>query len=150
MTRYTNDDHYDICILCKDGGDLICCDFCRNAEHLSCLGERFMVKAPEPEDFFVCHNCISSVTAKRNRAEKRRLEKQQREDERHRKGILEERRLNPGIQSGKEYPYMADKAREVNELIELLQDAQTRLKQAVATTKINNIRRIAMGCFYTD
>jgi hypothetical protein len=93
MTRYTND------------------DFCRNAEHLSCLRERYTVKVPELEDFCVCHKCISSVTAKR-------LEKQQREDERHRKGILEESRLNPGVQSGKEYPYIADKARDVNELIE--------------------------------
>jgi hypothetical protein len=78
------------------------------------------------------------------------LEKQQRDDERQRKEAVEERRLNPGIQSGMEYPYMADKAKEVNELIELLHDAQTRLKQAFATSKMNNIRRKAMGCFFSE
>jgi hypothetical protein len=150
MTRYTRDDHHDSCALCKDGGELICCDFCRNAEHFKCIRERFTVKAPEPEDFFVCHKCIQNVNSKRNRAEKRRLEKQQRDDERQRKEAVEERRLNPGIQSGMEYPYMADKAKEVNELIELLHDAQTRLKQAFATSKMNNIRRKAMGCFFSE
>lgn len=150
ITRYTKDDHFDFCALCKDGGELICCDFCRNAEHLKCIRERFTVKAPEPEDYFVCHKCIQNVNSKRNRAEKRRLEKQQRDDERQQKEALEASRLIPGIQSGMEYPYMADKAREVNELIELLQDSQTRLRQALATSKMNNIRRKAMGCFYTQ
>jgi len=150
IKKYEGDDHYDYCAMCKDGGDLICCDFCRNAEHLSCLRERFTVKDPEPEDYFICHRCIGMINSRRNRAEKRRLEKQQREDERQKNDALEEKRLNPGIQSGMEYPYMAEKAKEMNELVELLQDAQTRLKQALATSRMNKMRRKAMGCFYTE
>jgi hypothetical protein len=29
----------DDCFLCKEGGELICCDFCREAFHAKCLAE---------------------------------------------------------------------------------------------------------------
>lgn len=150
MSRYEGDGHFDICALCKDGGDLICCDFCRNSEHLACIRGRFTIKAPEPEDDFLCHKCIQNVQVKRNRAEKRRLMKLDREEEQRRREDEEEELLSPGIQKGQEYPYMADQARDVNELLELLQDSQTRLKQGLATSKMNNIRRKTMECFHIE
>ena len=30
-------EHADYCFLCKDGGELLCCDRCPLAYHLSCL-----------------------------------------------------------------------------------------------------------------
>ena len=33
----SEDEHADFCQTCKDGGELLCCDFCPLAYHLSCL-----------------------------------------------------------------------------------------------------------------
>ena len=30
-------EHADFCYTCKDGGELLCCDFCPLAYHLGCL-----------------------------------------------------------------------------------------------------------------
>ncbi len=149
MKRYEDEKHCDICFICRDGGDLVCCNFCCNAEHLKCIRTRFTVKDPEPADDFMCHKCIQFVLQRRNRAERRRLQKQQRDEQRKKEEALEESRLNPGIKKGMEYPYLAERGQEVSELVELLKDAQTRLEQALATSKMNNIRRKVMGCFFT-
>jgi hypothetical protein len=149
LKRNMEDNHSEYCSLCRDGGDLVCCDFCNNAEHLKCIRKRFTVKDPEPEDDFMCHKCIQNVLSRRNRAEKRRLEKLQREEQRKNEAALEERRLNPGIQKGMEYPYMAERGQDLSELVEMMQGAQSRLKQALATSKMNNVRRKATGCYYT-
>jgi hypothetical protein len=44
-----------------------------------------------------------------------------------------------------EYQYSAHKGQELNELVEILQDAQLQLRQNMETTKINNARRRMMG-----
>jgi hypothetical protein len=49
-----------------------------------------------------------------------------------------------------EYQYLAAKGQEVSELVELLQDAEVRLKQSLATHKMNNVRRKIMGCYYNQ
>jgi hypothetical protein len=149
MKRYNEGFHADTCFICRDGGVLICCNFCRNAEHLKCIRTRFTVKDPEPEDDFMCHRCIQYILQRRNRAERRRLEKQQREEHRRQQEALEETKKNPGIRKGMEYPYLAARGQEITELVELLKDAQTRLEQSLAISKMNNIRRKAMGCFYS-
>lgn len=144
MSRYTGDDHDDICLICKDGGELICCDFCKSAEHMKCIRKKFTVKDPEPEDPFMCHKCIQYIMARRNRAEKRRLKRQKRDDaRRQQQEALED--SGPDSWQGREYEYLAAKGQETNELVELLQDAQIRLKQSLATTKMNNVRRRIMG-----
>jgi hypothetical protein len=145
LNRYKGDEHYDVCFICRDGGDLICCDFCRKAEHMKCIRRKFTVKDPEPEDDFMCHRCIQYVLQRRARAEKRRLEKQERDEVRKRQEALEERCRNPDIKKGREYEYLAARGQDVSELVELLQDAQVRLKQSLATTKMNNVRRRVMG-----
>ena len=35
--RGSEDEHADFCQQCKDGGELLCCDFCPLAYHLKCL-----------------------------------------------------------------------------------------------------------------
>ena len=75
MKEYTGD-HPDICFVCKNkGNDLYFCEFCQNAEHLTCVQTRVTIRDPEPDDEFMCHRCICTVMARRARAEKRRLQK---------------------------------------------------------------------------
>lgn len=140
MSRFKGDAHQDNCSICKDGGDLYCCDFCNQVEHLRCLRERFTVKQPEPDEDFMCHKCIQTVLWKRRRAEKRRTLKQKGdEEERRQKEVLQDGLAKGG--NDREYQFMAAKGQEVSELVELLQDAQLRLRQACETSKLNNIRR---------
>jgi hypothetical protein len=146
IKRYKGDDHGDTCVLCKDGGNLICCDFCVTAEHLACIRKKFTVKDPEPKDDFMCHKCIQTVLARRARAEKRRREKKEKDSVRNEQLAQEERRKTSDIETGKEYEHMAGKGQEVSELVELLQDAQNRLQQCLSTTTMNNARRRIMGC----
>jgi hypothetical protein len=138
ISRYTADAHQDRCNICKDGGDLYCCDFCNQVEHLSCLRERFTVKEPEPDEDFMCHNCILSILAKRKRAEKRRALKQEGDEEGRR--LHQEDGSQADDRSGL-YQSMASKGQQLNELVELLQDAQLRLRQACETSRLNNLRR---------
>ena len=135
----------DECCMCKDGGELLCCDFCSNSEHLACIRKKFTVKDPEPKDDFMCHICIGIVLARRRRAEKRRVEKQEKEQQRIQQIALDQQRRDDAIQKGKEYEYMAQRGQKVNELVELLQDAQNRLHQCLATSAMNNTRRRMMG-----
>lgn len=145
IKRNKDQEHADFCILCKDGGELICCDFCTNTEHLFCIRTKFTVKDPEPEDDFMCHRCIQSVLGKRSRAEKRRLEKQKNDRLRQRQQLIEDSKRNPGLQRGMEYPYMAARGQEVSEILILMQDARKRLEQSMGTLKMNNVRRRVMG-----
>jgi hypothetical protein len=150
MNRYKGEEYNDFCVLCRDGGELVCCDFCNNAEHMHCIRKKFTVKDPEPEDDFMCHKCIQYILQRRARAEKRRLQKQERDAKREQQEALEESRQNPDIKKGMEYQYLAAKGQEVSELVELLQDAEVRLKQSLATHKMNNVRRKIMGCYYNQ
>ena len=150
MNRFKGDDHSNICKVCQDGGVLICCDFCTNAIHIACLRTKFTVKAPEPEDDFMCHNCIQTILSRRNRAEKRRLKKEARKVQRTEQRALEESKINSDIQQGMEYEFLAEKGKDTSELVELLQDAQVRLRQSLATAKMNNVRRRIMGCYFNN
>lgn len=136
VKRYKGDQHEEECYICKKGGTLYCCDFCNKAVHMDCMLEKFTIKIPEPEDDFMCHRCIQYVLQRRARAEKRRLRKQQlKEAMSSRQGEI------PEDMKGMEYEYVASQGREVSELIELIQDAQTRLRLALEAEKVNDIRR---------
>jgi hypothetical protein len=147
MSRYKGDAHGDNCSICKDGGNLFCCDFCDQVEHLRCLRERFTVKEPEPDEDFMCHKCIQTVLWKRKRAEKRRtLKHKEDEEKRRQKDLLQEGTAEIG--PGGKYDVMATKGQELSELIELLEDAQLRLRQACETSKLNNLRRQIIDASY--
>ena len=53
-------DHVDYCVICGDGGDLVCCPRCPNTVHLSCVG------LTNPKDFASCpHHQCSKCSKKR-------------------------------------------------------------------------------------
>jgi len=51
-------EHLDECVICDDGGDLICCDSCPNAYHLSCLG----LTTIDGETEWFCPDCTEEKT----------------------------------------------------------------------------------------
>uniref|UniRef100_A0A8C9MGD1 Chromodomain helicase DNA binding protein 5 n=1 Tax=Serinus canaria TaxID=9135 RepID=A0A8C9MGD1_SERCA len=54
------DDHMEFCRVCKDGGELLCCDTCPSSYHLHCLNPPL----PEiPNGEWLCPRCTVSVTA---------------------------------------------------------------------------------------
>mmetsp|Transcript_438 Transcript_438/g.623 ORF Transcript_438/g.623 Transcript_438/m.623 type:complete len:154 (+) Transcript_438:1437-1898(+) len=135
IKRYDRD-HADECIVCKKGGTLLCCDFCSNATHFSCIRTKLVVKEPEPEDDFMCHKCIQYILQRRVRAEKRRLRKTN--------SALDK---DPPPEENKEkieeneYEVVAKRGLEVKHLIELLEDAENRLVELAGTAETNDIRR---------
>ena len=147
------DFHADHCYMCKDErGLLYKCDFCPNVNHLECIRSRFIVKDPEPHDDFMCNKCIQLILAKRRRAEKRRLEsnnKLQGGGQQH-QPMVEDGANGATVphllsanqpEPGKEMEYLAAQAQNVEEILELLKDSQSRLQQLVETSKMNDFRR---------
>lgn len=53
------DDHMEFCRVCKDGGELLCCDTCPSSYHLHCLNPPL----PEiPNGEWLCPRCTVSVS----------------------------------------------------------------------------------------
>ena len=137
-------EHADTCLLCKNGGKMYCCEFCGNVEHFQCILTKFTIKEPEPDEDFMCHQCIGVILSRRARAEKRRLRKQAKNEQ------LKKEEEKNSRSNNNEYPYMAAQGRDVSELVELLKDAQIRLRRSIETTKLNNIRRRVIAGVYPD
>ncbi|CAM9862438.1 unnamed protein product [Phaeothamnion confervicola] len=53
--------HGDLCVLCREGGTLLCCDYCPMAYHMQpCLGLMF-----EPNGLWACPGCLRRVAEAR-------------------------------------------------------------------------------------
>ncbi|XP_024143406.1 chromodomain-helicase-DNA-binding protein 3 isoform X4 [Oryzias melastigma] len=51
-----DDDHMEFCRVCKDGGELLCCDTCTSSYHIHCLNPPL----PEiPNGEWLCPRCLS-------------------------------------------------------------------------------------------
>ena len=50
--KVQNRDH---CSVCRDGGDLLCCDRCPKSFHLDCIG---LKEEDVPEDSWYCKKCM--------------------------------------------------------------------------------------------
>lgn len=56
------DDHMEYCRVCKDGGELLCCDACISSYHIHCLNPPL----PEiPNGEWLCPRCTVRVLRKR-------------------------------------------------------------------------------------
>lgn len=53
-----DDDHMEFCRVCKDGGELLCCDTCTSSYHIHCLNPPL----PEiPNGEWLCPRCTVSL-----------------------------------------------------------------------------------------
>ncbi|XP_018407694.1 PREDICTED: chromodomain-helicase-DNA-binding protein Mi-2 homolog [Cyphomyrmex costatus] len=49
-----DDEHMEFCRVCKDGGELLCCDSCTSAYHTHCLNPPL---SEIPDDDWKCPRC---------------------------------------------------------------------------------------------
>ena len=49
------DGHYEICVVCGLGGDILCCESCPNVAHTNCAG---VAKVPEGD--WYCRDCVAN------------------------------------------------------------------------------------------
>lgn len=57
------DDHMEFCRVCKDGGELLCCDTCPSSYHIHCLNPPL----PEiPNGEWLCPRCMVSAAVEKN------------------------------------------------------------------------------------
>ena len=120
------------------------CSFCPNAYHWTCARKRYTMKDPEPGDDLLCPRCIGIVQSRRNRAQKRRLEKLIDSDAEagrsllanEKEAIMDEIRLTTETVQGREYECVASQLRRLNELTELLKDSQIRLSNNLELSRI--------------
>lgn len=138
--------HHDVCSICKKGGMLLCCDFCPKTVHIECIRKKHTIKDPEPQDDFMCHQCIQYIMAMRNRAEKRRIMKQKTALRRNGQDATASS-VVPGAELEFESDYHAVAAfgHELRDISELLSDAKARLRRAIGIAKINETRRSLLG-----
>lgn len=165
INRYVGE-HDGTCIICKDSvspiplvvgqQNLISCDFCQHVVHFSCISTVFTLKDPEPEDDFMCHHCIRRIAMRRSRAERRRLEKLNpdvpvtlKKDNDLGK-IQDMIDLTKGTVLDREFECVAAQARRVEDLSELLRDAQRRLAISMEVAAMNQTRRALMEAMYED
>lgn len=149
--------------------NLIPCGFCRQVVHFSCVCTRFILKDPEPDDDFMCHNCIGVISARRARAEKRRLEKLANPDVLPASNpntatstttsapslsdgadLRDVIALTNGVVLNREFECVAAQGRRVEELVELLRDAATRLATSMDVAAVNQARRATIECADED
>jgi hypothetical protein len=58
-----NEDHNDVCAVCKEGGDLICCELCCQSMHPECLNIRGGGQNINFDEIdFVCEQCQLDTT----------------------------------------------------------------------------------------
>jgi hypothetical protein len=153
MNRLSNDDavkHAEECYICKDSrGLMYLCDFFNRANHLECIRSRFIIKDPEPHDDFMCNKCIQDIVTRRRRAERRRRQKEGPKAAPEAEGGV----ARPGqasfataqakglVDPGNEVEFLGNRTKNVDDIIHLLKDSQSRLKHLVETTKVNEFRR---------
>jgi hypothetical protein len=142
MKRHSGE-HRDFCCICKTGGTLLCCDFCPTVVHIECIRTKHTIKDPEPQEDFMCHQCIQYILCRRNRAEKRRVVKQ--------KEALRKSGQDLPVASGatvefeSNYHAVAALGHELRDISELLGDAKARLRRAIGVAKMNETRRSLLG-----
>ena len=56
--RQNFDEHYEFCMVCKDGGDLLLCDTCPCSYHMKCLNPPI---GKPPEGDWSCPRCMAEI-----------------------------------------------------------------------------------------
>jgi hypothetical protein len=154
MKRHQNK-HDDGCALCRNkvlphfpstskAAKLLPCTYCQKSVHFHCIGTRYRLKYPEPNEEFMCHHCISTVCQKRRRAEKRRLEKMDLDVPTEDEEIamrLKKAKLATELVPGEEFECVSEQGKRCEDLGVLLADTRSRLDLHLKIAKGNDGRR---------
>eukprot|EP00978_Attheya_sp_CCMP212_P007759 scaffold18060_cov55-Attheya_sp.AAC.1 len=170
--------HDDTCNICRneESGRLYKCAVCSNSQHIPCMMTVAFLRNPDPgpDDDFFCVECIRTIVRRRDRAEQRIIEKQQKMLEEsgevnrsaHHDSKEEKERKMPGCPQGgpggllccKECSTLYERhmltlsvdierknvekeAKQLQELIELAEHAECRLRQMLEESEANKKRR---------
>lgn len=138
------------CFVCKTGGGTLeKCNFCPRSVHIACARVKYSLGDPEPFDDFLCPACIQWITQRRNRAERRRLEKVKGY---HIPGTEvsatiaapKQVPLHRNVVKGQEYEAVVSQGRHTANLVDLAAHARERLQHELDTSKLHEIRRQMM------
>lgn len=142
---YPRDKNCFICKTIKVSEELHQCTYCPRVFHWKCSCTQFTTKMPEPEDKVLCAKCIRVIQSRRVRAEKRQREKYSDNplllEVEEKKAAADAVTLATRLVSGREYECVAAQGVRVNDLAELLRDAQLRLSNCMEISRINAVRR---------
>lgn len=138
------------CTICRTAEPVLQkCNFCPRSVHMACARLKYTLPDPEPYDDFLCNVCIQAITHRRNRAERRRIERMM--------GV-EVAATTPSVTEMKhpqiplhrdaprqlEYEAVVSQGRHMSNLVDLEADARMRLQREMEHSKLNEIRRQMM------
>jgi hypothetical protein len=133
------------CSVCKSNrGPLANCTFCVRRVHMGCARSKYTLQNPEPMDDFLCNCCIQYIGHRRNRAEKRRLEKIAGAEVTFIPETPKPIPLYRETATGREYESVISQGRHVADLLELEASTRIRLSREMETAQVNEVRRQMM------
>lgn len=138
------------CPICRtDDPVLLKCNFCPRSVHITCARLKFTLPDPEPYDDFICTVCIQSITHRRNRAERRRIEKAIGVEAAATTPMVTEMKhpqipLHRDVPQKKEYEAVVSQGRHMANLVDLEADARARLQREIENAKLSGIRQQMM------
>ena len=62
QAKEEEDNHMEYCRVCRDGGDLLCCDRCPSSYHMHCLIPPMTII---PQDDWFCPRCTVSISRRK-------------------------------------------------------------------------------------
>ena len=138
------------CPICRTAEPVLQkCNFCPRNVHITCARLKVTLPDPEPYDDFICTVCIQAITHRRNRAERRRIERTMGVEVAATAPSVTEMKhpqipLHRDVSPQLEYEAVVSQGRHVANLVDLEGDARTRLQREIENSKLNEIRRQMM------
>ena len=143
--------HADKCFICKSIGNrpLNKCNFCPQKVHIACARSKWTLPEPEPYDDFICTQCIQSVVHRRNRAERRKIERIKGVEAAATSLSVTEMvhppiPLHREVVEGQEYEAVVSQGEHMANLLDLEADARKRLEMELDSMRLSSIRRQMM------
>eukprot|EP00977_Amphora_coffeiformis_P003955 scaffold793_cov161-Amphora_coffeaeformis.AAC.7 len=138
------------CPICKTAKPpLHKCNFCFRKVHIACARLKWNLPDPEPYDDFLCTVCIQAITHRRNRAERRRIERAHGVEAAATSLSVTEIvhppiPLHRKVEKSREYEAVVSQGRHMANLIDLENDTRTRLQREMENCTLSSLRRQMM------
>ena len=139
------------CPICKTAEPtLYKCNFCFRKVHITCARLKWTLPDPEPYlDDFLCPVCIQNIAHRRNRAERRRIERAQGVEAAATSLSVTEMvhppiPLHRKVEKSLEYETVLSQGRHMANLVDLETDARKRLQREIENTRLSGLRRQMM------